>query len=145
MPRVREIDDEGGDPILKEIFAKEREIFGAVLNTTKVYAHCPPVLKAAKQLSMAVERSGLLPRDEAIAHIKKAIEKTYGKRGPEVVRRNCEVVDQALHGDRPPGVDEQPCQEGSALGPADLKAEPVVQHLQRPEDPELHVHSPPPA
>ena len=40
--------------------------------------------------------SGLLPKDEAIAHIKKSIEKTYGKRGPEVVRRNCEVVDQAL-------------------------------------------------
>jgi pyruvate-ferredoxin/flavodoxin oxidoreductase len=40
--------------------------------------------------------SGLLPRDEAIKHIKKAIEKTYGKRGPEVVRRNWEVVDQAL-------------------------------------------------
>jgi pyruvate-ferredoxin/flavodoxin oxidoreductase len=40
--------------------------------------------------------SGLLPREEAIKHIKKSIEKTYGKRGPEVVRRNCEVVDQAL-------------------------------------------------
>jgi pyruvate-ferredoxin/flavodoxin oxidoreductase len=40
--------------------------------------------------------SGILPREEAIAHIKKAIEKSYGKRGPEVVRRNCEVVDQAL-------------------------------------------------
>src|SRR4051794_2031812 len=40
--------------------------------------------------------AGILPKDEAIAHIKKAIEKTYGKRGPEVVRRNCEVVDQAL-------------------------------------------------
>jgi pyruvate-ferredoxin/flavodoxin oxidoreductase len=40
--------------------------------------------------------SGILPRDEAVAHIKKAIEKTYGKRGPEVVRRNCEVVDLAL-------------------------------------------------
>jgi pyruvate-ferredoxin/flavodoxin oxidoreductase len=40
--------------------------------------------------------AGLLPRDEAIRHIKKAIEKTYGKRGPEIVRRNCEVVDQAL-------------------------------------------------
>jgi len=40
--------------------------------------------------------SGLLPRDEAITHIKKSIEKSYGKRGPEVVRRNCEVVDQAL-------------------------------------------------
>ncbi|MET0625656.1 MAG: pyruvate:ferredoxin (flavodoxin) oxidoreductase [Pyrinomonadaceae bacterium] len=40
--------------------------------------------------------SGILPRDEAIAHIKKSIEKTYGKRGPEIVRRNCEVVDLAL-------------------------------------------------
>ena len=40
--------------------------------------------------------SGVLPRDEAIAHIKKSIEKTYGKRGPEVVRRNWEVVDRAL-------------------------------------------------
>ncbi len=39
--------------------------------------------------------SGMLPRDEAIAQIKKSIEKTYGKRGPEVVRRNCEVVDHA--------------------------------------------------
>jgi len=40
--------------------------------------------------------SGVLPHEKAIKHIKKAIEKTYGKRGPEVVRRNCEVVDQAL-------------------------------------------------
>ncbi len=61
MPRVREIEDDGGDAILKDVFAKEREIFGAVLNTTKVYAHTPPILKAAKQLSMAVEKSGLLP------------------------------------------------------------------------------------
>src|SRR5262249_11193661 len=40
--------------------------------------------------------SNILPRDQAIAHIKKSIEKTYGKRGPEVVRRNWEVVDQAI-------------------------------------------------
>jgi pyruvate-ferredoxin/flavodoxin oxidoreductase len=40
--------------------------------------------------------SGILPKDEAIAHIKKSIEKTYGKRGPEIVKRNCEVVDLAL-------------------------------------------------
>ena len=61
MPRVKEIEDDDGDPILKEIFAKERAAFGHVLNTTKVYAHCPPVLKAAKQLSASIERSGLLP------------------------------------------------------------------------------------
>jgi len=40
--------------------------------------------------------SGVLPRDEAIAAIKKAIKKTYGKRGEEVVRRNFEAVDQTL-------------------------------------------------
>ena len=61
MPRVKEIEDDGGEPILKEIFAREREVFCDLLNTTKVYAHCPPILKAAKQLSQSIERSGLLP------------------------------------------------------------------------------------
>lgn len=60
MPRVGEIEADGGDPVLREVFAKEREVFGALLNPTKVLAHCPPILKAAKQLSGAVERSGLL-------------------------------------------------------------------------------------
>ena len=40
--------------------------------------------------------SGVLPRDEAIAQIKHAIEKTYSKRGAEVVRRNFEAVDATL-------------------------------------------------
>jgi pyruvate-ferredoxin/flavodoxin oxidoreductase len=40
--------------------------------------------------------SGVLPRDEAITQIKKAIEKTYGKRGAEVVRKNFEAVDATL-------------------------------------------------
>jgi len=62
MPRVREIEDDGGDPILKDVFAKETEIFGYVLNTTKVMAHTPPILKAAKQLSASIEKSGLLPK-----------------------------------------------------------------------------------
>ncbi len=61
MPRVREIEDDGGDPILKDLFAKERAAFGALFNTTKVLAHCPPILKAAKQLSLSIEQSGLLP------------------------------------------------------------------------------------
>ena len=61
MPRVREIDDPGDDPILKEIFPKERDAFGFLLNTTKIQAHTPGIMKAAKQLSAAVEKSGLLP------------------------------------------------------------------------------------
>lgn len=63
MPRVREIEDPGDDPTLKEAWAKEQEVFGFVLNTTKVQAHTPGIMKAAKQLSAAIDRSGLLPKD----------------------------------------------------------------------------------
>src|SRR5262245_5574005 len=40
--------------------------------------------------------SGVLPRDQAIAQIKKAIEKTYARKGEELVRRNFAAVDQTL-------------------------------------------------
>jgi len=40
--------------------------------------------------------SGVLPRDQAIAAIKHAIEKTYGKRGEAVVQKNFAAVDAAL-------------------------------------------------
>ncbi len=40
--------------------------------------------------------SGVLPREEAIAQIKKAIKKTYGKRGETVVQKNFAAVDAAL-------------------------------------------------
>ncbi len=40
--------------------------------------------------------SGVLPREEAITQIKKAIKKTYGKRGEAVVNMNYAAVDAAL-------------------------------------------------
>jgi pyruvate-ferredoxin/flavodoxin oxidoreductase len=40
--------------------------------------------------------SNVIPRDDAIARIKEAIRKTYGKRGEEVVKRNFEAVDRTL-------------------------------------------------
>ena len=40
--------------------------------------------------------SGVLPRDEAIAQIKKAIEKTYARKGAEVVEKNFAAVDATL-------------------------------------------------
>jgi alkylhydroperoxidase family enzyme len=61
MPRVREIDEPGDDPILQQAWEREQQLFGAVLNPTRIQAHTPGILKAAKQLSVAVERSGLLP------------------------------------------------------------------------------------
>ena len=42
--------------------------------------------------------SGVLPQDEAIRQIKKAIEKTYGRKGETVVKMNYAAVDAALAG-----------------------------------------------
>lgn len=40
--------------------------------------------------------AGVLPQAEAIAKIKQVIEKTYGKKGAEVVHMNLQAVDQTL-------------------------------------------------
>ncbi|GBF80788.1 pyruvate:ferredoxin (flavodoxin) oxidoreductase [Aphanothece sacrum] len=40
--------------------------------------------------------SGVLPRDEAIEQIKKAIRKTYGKKGEDIVQMNMKAVDASL-------------------------------------------------
>ncbi len=40
--------------------------------------------------------SGVLPRDESIAQIKTAIEKTYAKKGQQVIEQNFKAVDAAL-------------------------------------------------
>ncbi len=40
--------------------------------------------------------SGILPREEAIEQIKKSIQKTYGKRGESVVKKNFAAVDTTL-------------------------------------------------
>ena len=40
--------------------------------------------------------SGVLPRDEAIAKIKSSVEKTYTRKGPEIVQKNFDAIDKAL-------------------------------------------------
>ena len=67
MPRVKEIHDPRGDPILEELFAKERALYGDLLNPTKVMAHCPPILRAAKMLSASIAESGTLPKAKGLA------------------------------------------------------------------------------
>lgn len=61
MPRVTEITEDGGNPILKEEFARERAMFGDVLYPSRVMAHCPPIMRAAKAFYASFEASGLLP------------------------------------------------------------------------------------
>ncbi len=62
MPRVSEIEEDGGDPTLKAIFDRQREMFGGLLNPAKVMAHCPPILRAAGLLGQSIDQSGLLPK-----------------------------------------------------------------------------------
>jgi len=59
---VSEIEEDGGDPILKASFDRQREMFGGLLNPAKVMAHCPPILRAAGILGQSIEQSGLLPK-----------------------------------------------------------------------------------
>mgnify|MGYP003694338231 CR=1 FL=1 len=40
--------------------------------------------------------SGVMPRDEAIAAIKQETERTYARKGKEVVKRNFAAIDSAL-------------------------------------------------
>jgi alkylhydroperoxidase family enzyme len=62
MPRVSEIEDPHGDPILTEAFARDQALYGYVLNPTKVLAHCPPILRAARALGASIAESGKLPK-----------------------------------------------------------------------------------
>jgi alkylhydroperoxidase family enzyme len=62
MPRVTEIDEDRGDPILREVFEAQRSRLGGVLNPAKIMAHCPPILRAAQALGAAIEQSGQLPK-----------------------------------------------------------------------------------
>lgn len=73
MPRVKPVEHPDGNAILEEIYARDRETLGEVLNTTKVYAHCPPILRAAKLLGKALEESGLLdPQLRALINVRVA-------------------------------------------------------------------------
>ncbi len=55
--------------------------------------------------------SGVLPRDEAIAAIKDAIKKTYGKKGEDVVKKNWAAVDATLDNLHEIEVPRQPTSE----------------------------------
>ncbi|KDA53535.1 pyruvate-flavodoxin oxidoreductase [Thermoanaerobaculum aquaticum] len=83
-----------------------REVQEAVLDK-KLKFYVIDAYKVAKETGMGVRIntimqtcffaiSGVLPREEAIAKIKDAIKKTYGKKGEEVVRKNFAAVDTTL-------------------------------------------------
>ncbi len=62
MPRVCPLKEEQVPTESRIHFQKDRSSFSTVLNSTGIYAHCPPILSAAKALGAAVEQSGRLPK-----------------------------------------------------------------------------------
>ncbi len=64
--------------------------------------------------------SGVLPQDEALAHIRSYFEKTYGRRGRAVVERNLAAIDHAL----------------AALHEVVIPAEATATHRRRPAVPD---------
>jgi pyruvate-ferredoxin/flavodoxin oxidoreductase len=84
-------------PVQEKILAKRIEVYaidaGRIAREAGLAGRTNTVLQTC---FFAI--SGVLPREEAIAKIKSAIAKTYGRRGAEVVARNHAAVDAALAG-----------------------------------------------
>ncbi len=84
-------------PIQEEILAKEIELYvidaGRIAREVGLGGRINTVLQTC---FFAI--SGVLERAEAIARVKAAIAKSYGRRGAEVVEANLQAVDRALEG-----------------------------------------------
>ncbi len=91
----------------EEVFGKLPELMQKQIIGKKLKFYVINAFKVAKETGMGgrintimqvcfFALSGVLPRDEAIAHIKSSIKKTYGKKGEEIVAMNIKAVDAAL-------------------------------------------------
>ncbi|MGA2533704.1 MAG: pyruvate:ferredoxin (flavodoxin) oxidoreductase [Candidatus Aminicenantales bacterium] len=92
-----------------EVFENLTEDMQKTIIDKKVKVFNIDALKIADELGLGLrinsimqacffKLSGVLPEAEAIALIKKAIEKTYGRKGKEVVQMNWDAVDRAAAG-----------------------------------------------
>lgn len=91
-----EIWDRLPDTIQKEIIHKQLRFF--IVNATRVARETGMGSRINTILqSCFFAISKVIPRDEAIAHIKNAIYKSYSKKGEAAVQKNYFAVDQSLH------------------------------------------------
>ncbi len=91
-----EIWDQLPKPVQEEIIAKELKFF--VIDASEVARNVGMggYINTIMQTCFFA-LSGVLPKDEAIAQIKKYIDKTYQKRGQSVIKKNYAAVDAALN------------------------------------------------
>ncbi len=60
MSRIPPVDPEQAPAELREIFTQQAAEWGAPLGPTRVMAHCPPLVRGARGLGIALEKSGQL-------------------------------------------------------------------------------------
>ncbi|RLD13066.1 pyruvate:ferredoxin (flavodoxin) oxidoreductase, partial [candidate division KSB1 bacterium] len=91
----------------EEVWDKLPRVIQEEIINKKLKFYVIDAYKVAKETGMGVRIntimqtcffaiSGVLPKDEAIAKIKEAIQKTYGKKGDQIVQMNFNAVDQSL-------------------------------------------------
>jgi len=73
--------------------------------------------------------SGVLPRERAVAAIKAAVEKTYGARGTEIVKKNFAAIDATLAGLHPIEVPPGPTSQAHVRPPVSEDAPDFVQRV----------------
>src|SRR5450755_3298490 len=82
-------------PIQEQILAKQIKLY--VIDAGQIARHAGLAGRTNTVLQTCFFAiSGVLEREQAIEKIKASIAKTYGKRGPEVVKRNLAAVDHTL-------------------------------------------------
>jgi len=73
--------------------------------------------------------AGVLPREQAVEEIKKAIRKTYGRKGEDIVQKNIAAVDKALENLHEVKVPEQATSDRDFLPPLDPRAPERVRNV----------------
>jgi len=82
-------------PLQKQLLEKKARFF--VIDATKVARESGMGGRINTIMQVCFfALSGVLPKEEAISAIKHSIEKTYGKKGEEIVRMNLQAVDNTL-------------------------------------------------
>ncbi|MBW4475593.1 MAG: pyruvate:ferredoxin (flavodoxin) oxidoreductase [Tolypothrix brevis GSE-NOS-MK-07-07A] len=83
------------EKVQQQIIAKQLKLY--VINATEVARNSGMGGRINTIMQVCFfALAGVLPQEEAITKIKQAIEKTYGKKGTEVVQKNLQAVDQTL-------------------------------------------------
>jgi len=61
MDRIKPLDRDEAHPDAQPFFDQDVRAFGLVLNPTRILAHRPPILAAARGLSRSVAKEATLP------------------------------------------------------------------------------------